>query len=181
VPSAARPQNRSIKPTAEPPTATNRLQIFAPKLSKEWGPPHLFVMGSLARQAGLSLVVSRGVITAIAIPDAVLVGLIGLTIILFAIEASRLLRKMITRSSEAYKSRECGPCKLVDGTIVFPGEVAYKLHTTHPHMPIITGPHLHLFVAGQTNECKCFWNKFEDEVFPPPPDPAWHPYVPMAN
>jgi len=47
VPSAARPQNRSIKPTAEPPTATNRLQIFAPKLSKEWGPPQAALIGRL--------------------------------------------------------------------------------------------------------------------------------------
>lgn len=76
----------------------------------------------------------------------------------------------------------CPPCRLLDGTTVAVGAIAYR----HDKMPAskrqhgIPGDHLNLYRANQNpNNCQCFWQPIG--AVPPPPRPGWIPIQPFVN
>jgi hypothetical protein len=85
--------------------------------------------------------------------------------------------------AEAIKQRKCPPCKLIDGTIVPVGTIAYRPMDTPPPGKIehgISGPHYNLYKANQNpNNCQCFWQPIG--AVPPPPQPDWVPIQIFAN
>lgn len=78
------------------------------------------------------------------------------------------------------KRKSCPPCKLIDGTSVPVGQVAYRYDTPSRPQHGIVGPHLNLYVANQNpNNCQCFWQPAG--TVPPPAQPGWIPILPFAN
>jgi hypothetical protein len=85
--------------------------------------------------------------------------------------------------AEAIKRRECPPCKLIDGTVVPVGTIAYRPMDTPSPGKVehgILGPHYNLYKANQNpNNCQCFWQPIG--AVPPPPQPGWIPIQAFAN
>ena len=78
------------------------------------------------------------------------------------------------------RRKTCPPCKLIDGTAVPVGQIAYRYDTPSKPQHGITGPHLNLYIANQNpNNCQCFWSP--GTTVPPPPQPGWIPIQPFAN
>lgn len=99
---------------------------------------------------------------------------------------AKALNNLINKIIEACKpndNKQCPPCKLIDGTIVPVGTIAYRPMDTPPAGKIehgISGPHYNLYKANQNpNNCQCFWQPIG--AVPPPPQPNWIPIQPFAN
>ena len=95
------------------------------------------------------------------------------------------LTNLINKIIEFCKPNDkpCPPCKLIDGTIVPVGTIAYRPMDTPPAGKVehgISGPHYNLYKANQNpNNCQCFWQPIG--AVPPPPQPNWIPIQPFAN
>jgi RHS repeat-associated protein len=98
---------------------------------------------------------------------------------------AKALNNLINKIVEACKpdDKKCPPCKLVDGTIVPVGTIAYRPMDTPPPGKVehgISGPHYNLYKANQNpNNCQCFWQPIG--AAKPPPQPDWIPIQPFAN
>jgi len=79
------------------------------------------------------------------------------------------------------KEQTCPPCRLVNGTVVPLGTIAYRYDYLPPHVQQhgIYGEHFNLYTANQNpKNCKCFWqDKGASATF----DPNWIPIAPFAN
>jgi RHS repeat-associated protein len=79
--------------------------------------------------------------------------------------------------------RQCPPCRLVDGTIVSVGAVAYRDDTHVPRGTVqhgINGPHYNLYRCNQNPyNCRCFWQPIG--AVAPPKQSSWIPIQPFAN
>ncbi len=70
------------------------------------------------------------------------------------------------------EEEECPPCRLVDGTIVLVGTIAYRpLDTPSNPQHGIDGPHYNIYKANRNpNNCQCFWQSLgavpQDELPP---------------
>lgn len=83
---------------------------------------------------------------------------------------------------EMRKETKCPPCRLVSGTVVPLGAIAYR-YDYHPPDVVehgIAGEHFNLYKANQNPKgCKCFWQPMGAKG--PPMDPNWIPIAPFAN
>ena len=76
----------------------------------------------------------------------------------------------------------CPPCRLIDGTLVPIGTVAYRWDVLAPGsiQHGITGEHLNLYRANQNPyNCRCFWQRINTVA--PPPEPDWLPIQPFRR
>ena len=97
--------------------------------------------------------------------------------------ANRLWKWMKKLTNNGCKNDEpCPPCKLVDGTEVPVGTVAYRWDKLPSDVEQhgIKGEHLNLYKANQNpNNCRCFWSRIG--TVKPPPQPGWIPIQNFAN
>jgi RHS repeat-associated protein len=106
-------------------------------------------------------------------PGAAIGGVIGL-----AIGVGIGIISQSSPSSDECKP--CQPCKLIDGTIVPLGTIAYRWDSPSKPQHGIVGEHLNLYKANQNpNNCRCFWQGIG--TVPPPPQSGWIPIQPFAN
>jgi RHS repeat-associated protein len=102
---------------------------------------------------------------------------------------AKALNNLINKIIEACKPDDgaCPPCKLIDGTVVAVGTIAYRpMDTPAPGKSEhgISGAHFNLYKANQAprnspQPCKCFWQSIG--AVPPPPQPNWIPIQPFMN
>ena len=102
---------------------------------------------------------------------------------------AKALNNLINKIIEACKPDDgaCPPCKLIDGTVVPVGTIAYRPMDTPPPRKTqhgISGPHYNLYKANQAprsspQPCKCFWQSIG--AVPPPLQPDWIPIQPFIN
>jgi RHS repeat-associated protein len=92
------------------------------------------------------------------------------------------IKKAITGAGCEEQDKPCPPCRLVDGTIVPLGTIAYRWDVLPSDVKQhgISGEHLNLYRANQNpNNCRCFWQPIG--AVKPPPEPGWIPIQPFAN
>ncbi|TKB88864.1 MAG: RHS repeat-associated core domain-containing protein [Nitrospira sp.] len=93
-----------------------------------------------------------------------------------------LALNILTISGDTPCDKKCPPCKLVDGTTVPLGTIAYR-YDQNPADKVqhgIAGDHLNTYIAQQNpNNCRCFWQR--SISVSPPPDPSWIPIQPFIK